>query len=271
MDKDARAVVLERVTRFLEDSVHSIDTQTYDQLFRATVEMLDDIGKTYEEVSELERVTYEKRNYECANELNGFDIGACWGCMKVLEAAMRRSSEEGYRAECLAKAKQYSELLVIVRENPDITQGKLAKEMGTSPSSLSQTLSRLAPYRLLLTTVNGRSKHYSISPLAKELMGEFETPEEVTSDQRLKTDGNDSTEYRISRAEVSAGQNDPKGASDYEAGDWHNDRPIDNGGSGRRMSKKRSKGNRGNAHRQSRLDGIQPSEAFSNSNSEKVA
>lgn len=225
MDAKSRAIVLERVTTGLESSSHGIDTQTFELLFAAVADALDDIDRLYDEFTDLSNLTYEKRNYERADELEGFDIGACWSCAKVLETVQRIRGEEGFRRECLQKAKRHSGLLEVISQNPGITQGSLAKMMGYSPSSLSQKLGRLMPYRLVSATTSGRSRHYRLTPFGKDVMRELENDAVAALSEPRRSD-NGETAYTIGAAEGTLERNEGKRAYERHVSERRDDLSI---------------------------------------------
>jgi len=88
MYESSRAIVFDRVVRRIVEGQRNIDIETYEQFFDAVADVLEDLIARMGELSTLRRVTYEKRLYGGAYELEGFDIGACWGAVKVVEAVV---------------------------------------------------------------------------------------------------------------------------------------------------------------------------------------
>lgn len=170
MDKRASERVIERVIEFLEADGCGIDTATYEQLFRSISEALENVAECAGQYSELRRLTYAQRNYARANELEGFDIGACWATMKVVEAVERKGRDAEDRQQCLLLLEKYSRLFECIACHPGVTQGELASLLGKTPSNLSQVLSRVTPFRLIDVTICGRTKRYSLTPYAKRIL-----------------------------------------------------------------------------------------------------
>ena len=96
MDSRGLAVVIDRVISCLKSEERRVDSETYEQLFRGIAEVLACFDDRATELSDLYYATYAMRNYDRAYLLEGFDIGACWGAMKVVEAFERQ--EKGVAA-----------------------------------------------------------------------------------------------------------------------------------------------------------------------------
>ena len=175
MDSRGLAVVLDRVISCLESKDRRIDSETYEQLFRGITEVLAYFADRATELSELRNATYAMRNYDRAYLLEGFDIGACWGAMKVVEAYERQEGDAEAHRQCLDKlrSKEQWRILEVIGNQPGITQGELASELGKSPSNLSQMLSRILPYRLVAIAIDGRRRRYSLTAYGREVLHEI--------------------------------------------------------------------------------------------------
>ena len=174
MDTHGLAVVLDHIISCLESKERRVDSETYEQLFRGIAEVLASFADRINELSELRDATYAMRNYDCAYLLEGFDIGACWGAMKVAEAFERQERDVEIRRQCLDKlrSKEQWRILEAIGNQPGITQGDLARELGKSASNLSQMLSRILPYRLVTISIDGRRRHYSLTAFGREMLDE---------------------------------------------------------------------------------------------------
>lgn len=170
LNKQSVSIVLRRISTRVFAKKRKIDGETYTRYF----EMLSNILTGREEQSkELEVLRHEILAYGSSasvRDLEGFDIGANWASMRLLEECERLQGEEDERRSRSAMVRRHVKMLQIVDQNPGITQKQLAEKLSVSPSNLSQTLARLKPYGLLVVSRMGRNKHYNLTLQAQEVL-----------------------------------------------------------------------------------------------------
>ena len=170
MDKQSVSIILKRVSTRLFSKRRKIDGETYTRFFEVLANVLTGRDEQSEELDTLRHKILIYGSSASARDLEGFDVGASWASMRLLEECERLRSEADERRSCSAMVRRHVKLLQIVDQNPDITQKELAGKLSVSQSSLSQTLSRLKPYGLLVVSRMGRNKHYDLTLQAQQLL-----------------------------------------------------------------------------------------------------
>lgn len=150
-----------------------ISEMVYRQMFNAIAQVLQD-GQTPEQMSSLFQHVCEAYEYRDADELEGFAIGACWGALSSAEAIVQEERSVAAESNARKVATKYHKLLSAMLDNPGITHAELAEKIETSPSNLTQTISRLQKYGLFTSNKQGRTKRYSLSRRGKRIVSDHE-------------------------------------------------------------------------------------------------
>lgn len=142
--------ILRRLVGLVSETVVNIDHGAD----RGLVELEQDISARYVASS--------------AAQLEGFSLGACWGALEVLRAALESASESEMLLLCAEVVRKHLRLFQTVGEHPGITQGELADALGEKKSNFSQKLSRLGKYQMLLVSLVGKRKHLYLTRRGEE-------------------------------------------------------------------------------------------------------
>ena len=171
MDDETLASLVERIRKRLISKDRKIDGETY-------IYLLDFLAKPVEEradrmpdaLDELKDCVYAARSYDHASDLDGFDMGACWGMLKLHDALISAAEEKLDQQRQINAVRRHQDILVAMQRNMGITQSELANKTGNSRSNLSQILARLKPYHLFFTSAEGRNKHYTLTSRGERLL-----------------------------------------------------------------------------------------------------
>lgn len=124
--------------------------------------------------------------YDGASKLEGFDVGACWAAMSLMDACGTHIERESNWRECVAEARGHRSLFEALEKMPGANQRELAEELGCGASNVSQRLARLEPYRLFVSSVEGKSKRYYLTPKGKRALEEVRVSD-VSSSPDMET------------------------------------------------------------------------------------
>lgn len=213
LDKQSVSIVLKRVSTRLFSKRRKIDGETYTRFFEVLANVLVGCDEQSEELDTLRHKILVYGSSASVRGLEGFDVGASWASMRLLEECERLRNESDERRSRSAMVKRHVRLLQIVDQNPGVTQKELAKKLSVSPSSLSQTLARLKPYGLLVVSHMGRNKHYDLTLQAQQLLRDMSVKQ---------VEGNSTTDsyYIIFEATIHAGTVDVRGKRN-QTHEWH--------------------------------------------------
>ncbi len=213
LDKRSVSIVLKRVSTRLFSKRRKIDGETYMRFFEVLANVLAGRDEQSEELDTLRHKILVYGSSASVRDLEGFDAGASWASMRLLEECERLRSESYERRSRSAMVRRHVELLQIVDQNPGVTQKELAEKLSVSQSNLSQTISRLKPYGLLVVSRMGRNKHYDLTPQAQQLLHDM-------SAKQAKANSTTDSYYIIFEETIHAGIVDALGKCD-QTFEWH--------------------------------------------------
>lgn len=213
LDKRSASILLKRISTRLFSKKRKIDSETYTHYFEMLSNVLTGRDEQSEELGALRHKVLAYGSSASVRDLEGFDIGANWASMRLLEECERLQSETDERRSRSAMVRRHVKLLQVVDQNPGVTQRELAESLSVSPSSLSQTLARLKPYGLLVVSRMGRNKHYDLTLQAQRLLRDVHV-------KQAKANSAVDSYYFVFEATIHAGTVDTLGKRN-QTYEWH--------------------------------------------------
>lgn len=178
-DKKSQILAREIVARLVAG--HAVGEELYRRLFVVLSDMFVEGTTDDGSFAMLLHDVRAAYRYDGASKLEGFDIGACWAAMSLMDSCESYADRVSMWRECVAKASRYRALLEALEKMPGAKQRDIAEVLGCGASNISQRLARLEPYKLFVVSVEGKSKRYYLTPKGERALETVRTREDVAS------------------------------------------------------------------------------------------
>jgi DNA-binding HxlR family transcriptional regulator len=130
----------------------------------------------------LSAVHYEAESLELPPELR--EQRGYLEAIVHLAKAVRDQSDDVEAIQKVKKCVHGPSIVAALRKEGTIRHGELAKRLGISASSLTQAMQTLADSQAITSTVHGKFKYYSLTPMGRLVAGKLEEGVSVRRSRR---------------------------------------------------------------------------------------
>jgi len=165
-------ILSEAIVTRLQDNKH-ISDEMLNQLFIILTDCSDDDANDSKFYNKLAEKLQAINNYSMHQKLDPetiFSIGACWAAIELHWRYCEKRKEPEKDQRLLELVNKHEKMFRTILASPGINHGNLASSIGLSPSRLTQIMAELKREQLVVASIFGREKHYSLSPKGMKLV-----------------------------------------------------------------------------------------------------